>query len=207
MSLAGARSGVSANWIQKSLDRFASNRCWTAGEILSAARSGTSVATAGWGLAVEGVLASAGATPTVVATRAPTATRAIGALLADMRLCILASGVQARPSGSATTGPRAWCLDTAWRGWAKRATKVRDPPLRIERAGMKPADRGVGDGMDFNQQIIDTFRANNGHVDNPPFGDGLVLVHVPRKDGTIRVAPLAGLRQGGAYHVVGSAGG
>lgn len=72
---------------------------------------------------------------------------------------------------------------------------------------MKPADRGVGDGMDFNQQIIDTFRANNGHVDNPPFGDGLVLVHVPRKDGTIRVAPLAGLRQGGAYHVVGSAGG
>lgn len=63
-------------------------------------------------------------------------------------------------------------------------------------------------GMDFNQQIIDTFRANGGVVDNPvQFGKGLVLVHVPKKDGSVRVAPLAGLSDDGAWHVVASAGG
>lgn len=62
--------------------------------------------------------------------------------------------------------------------------------------------------MDFNQQIIDTFRTNAGEVNDPmPFGKGLVLVHVPKKDGTIRIAPLAAVQEGGSWHVVGSAGG
>lgn len=62
--------------------------------------------------------------------------------------------------------------------------------------------------MDFNQQIIDTFRANGGEVNEPiQFGKSLVLVHVPKKDGTVRVAPLAAIRHDGAWHVVGSAGG
>lgn len=62
--------------------------------------------------------------------------------------------------------------------------------------------------MDFNQQIIDTFRAHGGEVDEPiQFGRMLVLVHVPKKDGGERVAPLAAIRDDGAWHVVGSAGG
>ncbi|WP_420115063.1 nitroreductase/quinone reductase family protein [Pseudactinotalea sp.] len=62
--------------------------------------------------------------------------------------------------------------------------------------------------MDFNQQIIDAFRANNGEVNEPmPFGKSLVLVHVPKKDGTTRIAPLAAIEHDGAWHVVGSAGG
>ncbi|WP_344104438.1 nitroreductase/quinone reductase family protein [Myceligenerans crystallogenes] len=62
--------------------------------------------------------------------------------------------------------------------------------------------------MDFNQQIIDTFRANGGEVNEPmPFGRALVLVHVPKKDGGERIAPLAAVRDDGAWHVVGSAGG
>lgn len=62
--------------------------------------------------------------------------------------------------------------------------------------------------MDFNQQIIETFRANGGEVNEPyEFGKGLVLVHVPKKDGTRRIAPLAAVQKGGAWHVVGSAGG
>ncbi|WP_369371686.1 nitroreductase/quinone reductase family protein [Promicromonospora sp. Populi] len=62
--------------------------------------------------------------------------------------------------------------------------------------------------MDFNQQIIDTFRTNGGEVNEPmQFGKKLVLVHVPRKDGTIRIAPLAAIYDDGAWHIVGSAGG
>ncbi|RPF21817.1 nitroreductase/quinone reductase family protein [Myceligenerans xiligouense] len=62
--------------------------------------------------------------------------------------------------------------------------------------------------MDFNQQIIDTFRANGGEVNEPMrFGKSLVLVHVPKKDGGERVAPLAAIPEGDAWHVVGSAGG
>src|SRR5690606_40041991 len=52
--------------------------------------------------------------------------------------------------------------------------------------------------MDFNQQIIDTFRTNGGVVEQPPFGDGLVLVHVPKKDGGVRVTPLAAVQHDGA---------
>jgi deazaflavin-dependent oxidoreductase (nitroreductase family) len=73
---------------------------------------------------------------------------------------------------------------------------------------MSWADGGVGADMDFNQQIIDTFRANGGEVNEPiQFGKGLVLVHVPRKDGSIRIAPLAAIHEDGAWHIVGSAGG
>ena len=73
---------------------------------------------------------------------------------------------------------------------------------------MSWADGGVGADMDFNQQIIDTFRANGGEVNEPiQFGKGLVLVHVPRKDGSIRIAPLAAIQEDGAWHIVGSAGG
>lgn len=62
--------------------------------------------------------------------------------------------------------------------------------------------------MDFNQQIIDAFRTNGGEVNEPiQFGRALVLVHVPKKDGTERIAPLAAVQQDGAWHVVGSAGG
>lgn len=68
--------------------------------------------------------------------------------------------------------------------------------------------RRVAGYMDFNQQIIDTFRANGGEVNEPmQFGKGLVLVHVPKKDGGERIAPLAAIREGDAWHVVGSAGG
>lgn len=76
---------------------------------------------------------------------------------------------------------------------------------------------GVGNGarrrrrcidVDVNQQIIDTFRANAGEVNEPMrFGKSLVLVHVPKKDGTTRIAPLASIHGDGVWHVVGSAGG
>lgn len=62
--------------------------------------------------------------------------------------------------------------------------------------------------MDFNAQVVDTFRANQGVVREPMnLGNWLVLVHVPKKDGTERVAPLASMYRDGAWHVVGSANG
>lgn len=62
--------------------------------------------------------------------------------------------------------------------------------------------------MEFNTQIAETFRANQGIVREPMnFGHHLVLVHVPKKDGTKRVTPLASVSVDGAWHVVGSAGG
>ncbi|GAB3163499.1 nitroreductase family deazaflavin-dependent oxidoreductase [Myceligenerans halotolerans] len=62
--------------------------------------------------------------------------------------------------------------------------------------------------MDFNQQIIDTFRANGGEVNEPvQFGKGLVLVHVPKKDGGERIVPLAAIPEDNAWYIVGSAGG
>lgn len=73
---------------------------------------------------------------------------------------------------------------------------------------MRDDARDVAPGMDFNQQIIDTFRANGGEVSEPvQFGKGLVLVHVPRKDGSIRIAPLAAINEDSAWYIVGSAGG
>ncbi|GAA4423974.1 nitroreductase family deazaflavin-dependent oxidoreductase [Georgenia halophila] len=62
--------------------------------------------------------------------------------------------------------------------------------------------------MDHNQQIIDTFRSSAGEVNEPmQFGKALVLVHVPKKDGSERVVPLVSVRQDGARHVAGTAGG
>lgn len=66
----------------------------------------------------------------------------------------------------------------------------------------------VAPGMDFNQQIIDTFRANAGEVNEPmQFGKRLVLVHVPKKDGSIRIAPVAAIQDDNTRYVVASAGG
>lgn len=62
--------------------------------------------------------------------------------------------------------------------------------------------------QDFNQQIITTFRENGGEVNVPaPFGKGLVLVHVPKKDGSVKIRPLAAIQDDGSWHVVASAAG
>lgn len=62
--------------------------------------------------------------------------------------------------------------------------------------------------MDFNTQIAETFRANHGVVSEPMnFGSSLVLVHVPKKDGTERVTPLASIHRDGAWHIAGTAAG
>ncbi len=62
--------------------------------------------------------------------------------------------------------------------------------------------------MDFMEQTIEEFRSHHGVVREPMnFGDRLVLVHVPKKDGSTRVVPLAALPREGAWYVSGSAGG
>ncbi len=62
--------------------------------------------------------------------------------------------------------------------------------------------------MNFMQQTIEEFRAHQGVVRQPAnFGNRLVLVHVPKKDGGERVVPLAALAREGAWYVSGSAGG
>ncbi|MCL2543473.1 MAG: nitroreductase family deazaflavin-dependent oxidoreductase [Nocardioidaceae bacterium] len=63
--------------------------------------------------------------------------------------------------------------------------------------------------MDFNEQMIAAFRANGGDVQEPAaFGRSLILVHVPRKDGSILVRPLRNMPAGDdAWMVAGSAGG
>ena len=49
---------------------------------------------------------------------------------------------------------------------------------------------------DWNQNIIDEFRANDGTVATAGFGRALVLLHhVGAKSGSERVAPVMGLRQ------------
>jgi deazaflavin-dependent oxidoreductase (nitroreductase family) len=49
---------------------------------------------------------------------------------------------------------------------------------------------------DWNQQIIDEFRANGGTVETNGFGRSLVLVHhLGAKTGTERVSPVANIRQ------------
>lgn len=61
---------------------------------------------------------------------------------------------------------------------------------------------------DFNRQIIDEFRANDGFVTTNGFGDSLILVHtVGAKSGGPRTNPLLALRDGEDWLVVGSAGG
>lgn len=62
--------------------------------------------------------------------------------------------------------------------------------------------------MDFNDKIVDTFRANGGEVNEPmAWGRNLVLVHVEKKDGTTRIIPLWSIRTDDGWHVAGTAGG
>lgn len=62
--------------------------------------------------------------------------------------------------------------------------------------------------MDFNEQMITGFRAHGGNVTEPMnFGRSLILVHVPRKDGSVKVRPLRSVPDGDAWTVVGSAAG
>ena len=50
---------------------------------------------------------------------------------------------------------------------------------------------------DWNQSIIDEFRANGGTVTTMGFGRNLILVHhIGAKSGTERVAPLMSIRDG-----------
>jgi deazaflavin-dependent oxidoreductase (nitroreductase family) len=62
--------------------------------------------------------------------------------------------------------------------------------------------------MDFNEQMVASFRANGGDVQEPiAFGRTLILVHVPRKDGSVLVRPLRSMPDGDAWTVAGSGGG
>lgn len=62
---------------------------------------------------------------------------------------------------------------------------------------------------DWNQQVIDEFRANGGTVQTNGFGRGLVLVHhLGARSGTERVNPVAAIRQDdGSWLVAASAAG
>lgn len=63
-------------------------------------------------------------------------------------------------------------------------------------------------GMSFNDDVIQSFRANGGVVNEPvDWGDSLVLVHVIRKDGSERVLPLRGVVTGDGWHVTATAAG
>lgn len=60
-----------------------------------------------------------------------------------------------------------------------------------------PTDAAHDDDVaDWNQQIIDEFRANGGTVATMGFGRGLVLVHhLGARTGTERVSPIANIRE------------
>ena len=62
---------------------------------------------------------------------------------------------------------------------------------------------------DWNQQIIDEFRANGGTVQTMGFGRGLVLVHnLGARSGEERINPVANIRQpDGSRLIAASAGG
>jgi deazaflavin-dependent oxidoreductase (nitroreductase family) len=61
---------------------------------------------------------------------------------------------------------------------------------------------------DWNRQVIETFRADNGVVGGHFEGKRLVLLHyVGRRTGQQRVTPLVAARDGEAYLVCGSLGG
>ena len=62
---------------------------------------------------------------------------------------------------------------------------------------------------DWNQQIIDEFRANGGTVQTMGFGRGLVLVHhLGARTGTERISPMANIRnEDGSRLVAASKGG
>lgn len=61
---------------------------------------------------------------------------------------------------------------------------------------------------DFNTQIIDDFRANNGYVGAPFHSDQLVLLHhVGAKSGEARIAPLMSFPDDDGWVIVASKGG
>ncbi len=61
---------------------------------------------------------------------------------------------------------------------------------------------------DWNQKIIEEFRANGGKVGGPFEGGTMILVHhVGRKSGTERVNPLAYYPDGDSYVIIASAAG
>lgn len=61
---------------------------------------------------------------------------------------------------------------------------------------------------DFNQRIIDEFRANNGTVDSAGFGRSLVLVHhIGAKSGAERIAPVMSIRTEQGWLIAASKGG
>jgi deazaflavin-dependent oxidoreductase (nitroreductase family) len=61
---------------------------------------------------------------------------------------------------------------------------------------------------DYNRQIIEEFRANEGKVGGPFEGATLLLLtHKGAKTGTGRTNPLAYIEEGGRYFVFGSKGG
>ena len=62
---------------------------------------------------------------------------------------------------------------------------------------------------DWNQQIIEEFRANGGTVQTMGFGRGLVLVHhLGAKSGTERISPVANIRdEDGSRLIAASKGG
>lgn len=73
---------------------------------------------------------------------------------------------------------------------------------------MSAAPGRVVPRMNFMQQTIEAFRAHHGVVTEPAnFGNRLVLVHIPKKDGSERVVPLAALGRDGSWYISGSAGG
>jgi deazaflavin-dependent oxidoreductase (nitroreductase family) len=61
---------------------------------------------------------------------------------------------------------------------------------------------------DFNETIINEFRANGGHVETAGFGESLVLLHtVGARSGEERVNPLMAIAEDDGWLVVASAGG
>lgn len=59
--------------------------------------------------------------------------------------------------------------------------------------------------MDFNDRIIEEFRANGGHVETAGFGDKLVLLHtIGARSGDERVAPTMALRDEDSWLVYAS---
>ena len=61
---------------------------------------------------------------------------------------------------------------------------------------------------DFNDGIIEEFRAGGGHVETYGFGSGLVLMHTTgARSGVQRVIPVAAQPAGDAWDVIGSAAG
>ena len=59
--------------------------------------------------------------------------------------------------------------------------------------------------MDFNDQIIEEFRANGGHVETAGFGDKLILLHtIGARSGEERVTPTMALRDEDSWLVYAS---